>query len=1070
MQLNENGGAHKNASLDGAGQAGSAIAAFSIRRPVTVCMVFVCLTAMGLIAGTRIPLVMLPDVTFPGLFIWASYPNATPQQVQETITRPIEEAVAVIPGIQRITSYSGADGGEVSIFFKWGQDIDFLRAEVREKIDRIQNELPDDLRRISIRKFSTEDQPVMFVSLAADRELSSEYDFLDVKLKKPLERIPGVAEVELYGVLRHQLDIYLRLDDLKRYKIDVTDLFRRLDEANLNVSLGPVSDGQVRLGAVSRGVLRSIDDVRDFPINERGLVLSDVAFIDFDNPNVVSGRRLNGQRSIGFAVRKASQANTVDTLARVREVLDGLEGDPSFSGIQMRVWHDASEEIVKSLTGLLESGVVGALLAVLVLFVFLRRLNASLVVGFAIPFSIVGALGFIYFAGATLNILTMMGLMLSTGMLVDNAVVVLESIYQKLEKGYERERATTEGSGEVTTAVIAATLTSVIIFVPLIFGQATEMTIFFGQAGLAIVFALFCSLFISLTLIPIAVGRILDIDPHHRAAWQDKLAAVAEPLIRRLGRALKWGEAPEGGRITETYLRLVQWPLRRRFLTGFVLAPLLVYGAVWVMNEKVKTNSPEASEISSLGIDYDFTENYHYAKIEVDYVDPVEQYLEENREKFKIRDYESSYRNNNAYTRVYFDEDALTVEEVTEIRKEIGENLPVIPGAEIKTGGQNSGGARNHFDASIFGEDPAVLTQVAKDIMERLLEQEGFDEAWVGRDDAAEEVQVRLNRGLARRYGISPEAVSGVLGIAVRARQMRSFRTDDGEVEMWIRLDQADLEDLNDLKSIIVGAGTDGKPIELEQVAEFNIEKVPGRLRREDRRTYTYVTGVYTGDKKEDGKALFEEVLRDYPFPDGYGWSYGFWTQRQDAENADMLFNFLLALFMVYFVMSSLFESLLQPFAIMVSLPFAVVGVAGMLWITDTPFNVMAQIGSVILVGIVVNNGIVLIDHINNLRRRGFDRTAAVIEGCRERFRPIVMTAATTIVGLAPLALGGSSLGPMRYFPMARTVMGGLIASTILTLIVLPTYYTLLDDLGRWFQWLVRSTSPRRPQEQPAGD
>ena len=358
----------------------------------------------------------------------------------------------------------------------------------------------------------------------------------------------------------------------------------------------------------------------------------------------------------------------------------------------------------------------------------------------------------------------------------------------------------------------------------------------------------------------------------------------------------------------------------------------------------------------------------------------------------------------------------------------------------------------------------------AKDIMERLKGREGFDEAWVGRDEAKEEVQVRLNRALARRYGISPEAVSGVLGIAVRARQMRSFRTDEGEVEMWIRLDQADLEDLDDLRSIVVGAGQDGTPIELEQVAEFNIESVPGRLRREDRRTYTYVTGVYSGEKKEDGRKLFEEVLNEYPFPEGYGWSFGFWTQQQDAENADMLFNFLLALFMVFFVMSSLFESILQPFAIMVSLPFATVGVAATLWATGTPFNMMAQIGSVILVGIVVNNGIVLIDHINNLRRRGLDRHSAILEGCRERLRPIVMTAMTTIVGLAPLAIGGSSLGPMRYFPMARTVMGGLIASTILTLIVLPTYYTLLDDLGRYFKWLLRSSSPRRAETQPAGD
>jgi len=1053
--------------LDGAGQRGARLAAFSIKRPVTISMVFVCLVAMGVIASVRIPLVLLPDIQFPGLFVWAPYSNATPQQVQEAIARPMEEAIATIPGIKRLTSSSSSDNAEIGMFFDWGVNIDFLRAEVREKLDQIRNELPDDLRRIVIRTFGTTDQPIMYATIASDRDLKSAYDFLEVKLKKPVERIPGVAEVEFWGTQKHQLDIYLRLDDVKRYGIDVGNLFQRIDQANLNLSLGEIDDGEGRLGVVSRGVMGSVEEVGRFPVNDKGLELSDVAYIEFDNPNTNFGQHLNGKSGVWFAVKKSSQANTVETVNAVREVFAELENDAAFSGIEMRVWHDAGKDITESLSTLLQAGTFGALLAVLTLFLFLRRLDASLLVGLAIPFSIITALGFIYFSGNTLNLLSMMGLMLSTGMLVDNAVVVLESIYQKLEKGYDRHTAAREGAGEVTTAVIAATLTSIIIFVPLVFGEQNEFSIFLGHAGRAIIFALVCSLFISLTLIPIFIAKILHVDPNHRSKFQIALSAFFEPVLLRLGRRLGWNSASGGsskGRITEAYIGMVRWPLKHRFLTGFVLAPALVFGAQWVLSNHVKDNAPDPDELSVIRLDYDFSENYHYAKIEADYVVPVEAFLDKNRERFKIKDHYTRYRNNNADTEIYLDKNQLTVEDLNRIRKELGEELPVIPGSEIKMSQQEGG--RNYVSGSIYGDDPTMLADIGKKIRDRLLEEPDFDSVWVGRDEGSEEVQIRLDREKARRYGVSPESVSQVLGIAVRARQMRGFRTEDSEVEMWIRLDQADLEDMSDLRSIIVGAGSDGKPIALEQIAEFEVQKIAGRIRRENRRTYTYVNGIYTGAKKEEGRNIYKKVLDDYPFPDGYGWSFGFFTQQDQQEGTAMLFNVLLALFMVYFVMASLFESFTHPFAIMISLPFAIVGVAAMLWVTGTPYDMMARVGSLVLIGIVVNNGIVLIDHINNLRRRGLSREDAIIAGCRERLRPIVMTATTTIVGLIPLAFGDAKIGPMRYMPMARTVMGGLLASTVLTLIVLPAYYTLLDDLGRWVSWLLRSSDPNRPREQ----
>jgi hydrophobic/amphiphilic exporter-1 (mainly G- bacteria), HAE1 family len=501
-----------------------------------------------------------------------------------------------------------------------------------------------------------------------------------------------------------------------------------------------------------------------------------------------------------------------------------------------------------------------------------------------------------------------------------------------------------------------------------------------------------------------------------------------------------------------------------------VLAPAVVGLSGWILTSKVPDNSPDAEELGALRIEYTFTENFHYAKIEQDYVTPVEEYLTANRERFRIRDHMSFYSNNSAFTRVYFREDEVGFEEIQRIREELAEGMPVIPGAEIREGGQQGGSNSNWIGANIYGEDPGELTRIAGELRRRLAQNPDFQRIQIGGSDARDEVQIRLDRALARKYNISPQTVGELLGIVARARQVRGYRTSDGEVEIWVQLHPDDLQDLNDLQSIIVGAGSDGQPIELRHVARFDIETTPGRLRRENRQTYTYFQAVYTGEKKNEGREAFQKAMNEYPFPDGYGWSFGFWTQRESEEGKQMLFDIALALFMVYFVMAALFESLAHPFAIMFSLPFSIVGIAGFLWITNTPFNIMAQIGIMVLIGIVVNNGIVLIDHINNLRRRGLARDEAILEGCRERLRPITMTAVTTIVGLVPLAFGQSSLGNMRYFPMARTIMGGLIASTVLTLIVLPAYYSLMDDLARYVRRLWTTTGPRRAPAPAEGD
>lgn len=1032
--------------------AGLRVAEFSMRHPVTVCMIFTCFVVLGAVSVFKIPLVMIPAINAPFVEVHVPYPNATPAQTQESITKPLEESLATVPNVQRLTSRSGDSSASIELNFDWDIDVDWARAEIRDKVEQVRGELPDDVDRILVQNWSTTDIPILEGRIYSERDLRSAYDFLETKVKNRLERLDGVAEIEIWGAQRKEVDIYLRLDDITRYNVDVGALFRNLDNANLDTSLGRVVDGNQRYSAIARGAMSSLDAIREFPVNERGLRLEEVADIYFDQPAANSGRHLNGEYTVGFAVRKTSAANTVETVNAVRAEIAAMNADPSMRGTILDVWFDQGEQILKSLAGLLQAGTIGALLAVIVLFLFLRKLGPTLVIGFAIPFSIIATVGFLYLIGKSLNVLSMMGLMLASGMLVDNAVVVLESIYQHLEKGKDKIEAARTGAKEVVTAVLAATLTSIIIFVPLVFGKKTNFSIWLEDVGASIMIALLCSLFISLTLIPLAVTRLLKIEVNAEPHWHKWLA-------RKL---------PKPGRsITERYLVIMRWTLQRRYLVGFLIVPAILAGSFFQLT-RVPDNSPNAEELDDLNVSYEFTENYHYLKIEQDYVNPVEEVLLANKEEFKIKDVYSWYGNNSAQTRIYFDKDRITLDELSEIRPRISERLPVIPGAKISLGSQSGADNQEWISVNIMGDDSQTLSALAQEARRRLLARDEFSEVFTDMDQSREEVQIRLNRVLARKYNVSPQSVAGVLGVVVRGQRIRGYRTPEGEVDVWVRLRPDDREDMNDLRSIVVGSGPNGEEIRLDQVASFDIVKTPSSIRREDRQTYTWISAVYTGEKKDDGKKIISDTLNGLDYPMGYGWSFGFWTQREDQENSEFLFNILLALFMVYFVMASLFESLAHPFAIILSLPFALVGVAWMLTLTGTPFNIMSQIGLLVLLGIVVNNGIVLLDHVNNQRRAGLPRPEAIFVACRERFRPILMTAATTIVGLFPLALGDSGLFDMRYFPLARTVMGGLITSTVLTLLVLPTYYTMFDDLANWMKRVWRDSAPEA-EAAPSG-
>ncbi|HKA23935.1 MAG TPA: efflux RND transporter permease subunit [Candidatus Eisenbacteria bacterium] len=987
---------------------------WALRYPVTASMVLVSVVAVGLIAAPKLPLAFLPEVDFPGLEINIPYPNALPAQVEEEITRPAEEALATLSRVRRISSFSSPNAADINMEFDWGEDIAPLRVEAREKLERIRDQLPADVDVIQVNSFRSSDIPVLECRISAQRDLSRDYELLNRHVADPLRRVPGVAKVELYGVERPQIVIEFRLDDLRRHSIDAGELLSRLDASNRSASVGQIRRGQDQWPLRTVNQFTTVDEIRNFPIDNQGLKLSDVATVEYREPDLDYGRHLNESRAIGLNVIKESGANTVHVAAAARQVLDGIGSDPTMKGIQVLTFTDQAEEITNSLRGLLEAGIIGAILAVIVLFFFLRNTVTTLVVAAAIPFSLCAAAALLYFTGRSLNILSMMGLMLAVGMLVDNAVVVLESIYRHREKGHSRLRAALAGSQEVLPAVVAATATSIIVFLPLVLGGKTEITTWIGEVGRTIIFTLVCSLFLSLTAIPLAMGRALPVTTLKPSRWISKLSSVHQKIL--------------------------EWTLRHRVATAFIA--LGIFATAIAAFIPVDKSTFTATKVEAVLITYEFTDNVNYREAEK-YCTKVEDWIQARKDSLHVKSTYSYFGNNQAFTRAYLAKGYADDEGATELRKRLREELPPIAGAKLTLGGNDDSGS-SQFAVRLFGEPGPRLDQLGEEVQRRLALVPGLTDLHVGGERGREEIEVSVDRDRAARYGLTSNEAGRAVAMFFRGRTLARFRGPEGEVEMEAKLaesDRSSLDGLNDMP-IRTPRGT----VPLGALADFQKVRTPSSVERQMRHTVLTVTGNIDPKKAGEVRKAASRTMNAVSFPTGYSWSYGQGFEQENATQQELLMNLVLALLLVYLVMASLFESLLHPFAIMLALPFAFVGIAWMCLLTHSPFNLMAQIGLLILIGIVVNNGIVLIYRVHQLREGGMPRREAILEAARVRLRPILMTVTATVLGLAPLAVGQNHVGDVLYFPLARTVIGGLLASAVLTLVLVPCLYTLLED------------------------
>ena len=1009
----------------------------SVRKPVLVMIGLVTLVAMGGIATVKLPIEFLPHVEVPFIGVFIPYTNSHPDYIERHIVKPIEEVFATLGDVRRIESQTQPDGAFVGVEFDWGRDVGVLRMEVKEKLDQIKGDLPPDIEHMQVFTFDTSDIPILEGRISASgRDLSGSYDLIERSIINPLKRIEGVGNVFIHGVEPREISIYLSMDKIKAHRVDVGGVFRLLQSANATASGGEITARGMRYFVRALGSFHDIADVENLVVSPEGLRLKDIAEVYYGEPEVTFGRRLNGEQAVAFWIQKASNANTVDVARRVHAAMEKMNSDPALEGIDVLLFFDQSKEILNGVHGLRDAGLQGGLLAVGILFFFLRRLGTTLIVAIAIPFSLVCTLAFMYFIGYTLNMLTMMGLMLGVGMLVDNAIVVLESIYQHQLKRENPMHAAITGSDSVAVAVTCSTLTSVIVFAPIVFGSKNdELFVWLSSVGVTISASILFSLLISLTLIPFLASR-------SKKPQQIEESQLLTKLEARYVRALRWTTFDH-----------------RRLTLGLVAASL----AVTVIGIKViglkGPQDDDALIIERIMMEYEFAENVDYRESDA-YVRRVEAILESKRDSLEIETIYSYYADNDAMTTVYFKQKQLSKEMLKEKRKALRAAIPDIAGIKLRLGdesGEDSGGA-SLMQVNLFGEDKQVLEEIANEVKRRFSYMKDLTDVKTSVEMGREEIAIMLDPDQIARHQLTANDVASIMGLTFRGFELDRFRGEDREIPMSISLDPKDQVGIYNLSNLMVGMNGE-REVTLGSVAQFVEKRGPTQVERDNQRTIVSVRGLYEGERFDELLDEVRAVMSSLTLPPGYAWSFSRRIEERNQQAQQMLINALLAIMCVYLVMAALFESYLHPLIIMVCLPLAAVGVVWILMVTGTSFGIMAMIGTVILIGVVVNNGIVLIDHVNRLRKGGMPMEDAILEGARERLRPILMTALTTILGLIPMAVGGSHIGEAQYYPLARAVMGGLVSSTFLTLLVLPAYYVLGENAKAW--WLATKARSR---------
>lgn len=1007
---------------------------FSLRRPVTVCMIFAALFAVGMISSRLLPLEEFPDVEWPGFFVNIPYEGSTPKETERQITRPAEEALATLPGVRDMYSWSRENEAQIWMQYGFNSNARTAAVEARVKLDAIRDQMPADLERIQVFSGSMSDRPIMQLRVSSDRDLSTAYELLNTQVRRRLERLEGVSQVNIQGVEPPEVRLRLDAGRVRAHGINLNSLADLLRRGNFAVSAGQITSGNERWTLRPNGEFKSLDDIRNLVIDGRNLRLRDIGTVTQQSQERNYGRHLDGDYAIGIEVSRASGYNMVEVSDRVKAEVERIGELPIMQGIKIFDLENQAESVRQSLADLIKSGMIGALLAIVVLYFFLRHMATTLIVTLSVPLSLVITLGAMYFFDLSINVLTLMGLMLAIGMLVDNSVVITESIfrYRQDDEG-DTHTATMKGVKEVGLAVIASTATSICVFLPLIFSRESDIGVFMSHVAITISVAIICSLVVAQTLIPLLTSKLKTIPREHAGK-------VVPAIARRYERLLAWITHARGA---------------RRIIAPVVALLLLASIMIPIKTEMFRTDIWPEEPSRRLYLPYNLNDIYALERVEAS-VDRIEQFLFDNEERFEIRSVYSYWEQGQAATTILLTQGAAAKTDSREIMRMILEEKPDIaigePAFERSNGGFGEG-----FSVTMSGESTERLRELLYDAYGVLTNIDGLYDFSSDMTAGPREVHIRMDREKAAALGVTAQSVGEAVGIALRGERLREFRSEDGEILMRLAFRDNDRQSIEQLGNMMVPAvDVEGNQtvVPIYQIAKLEQTRGARTINRTNRKTSVSISAAMDSSTSMDQlRPEVEQVMNQLNLPTGYSWSFGRGFERSDETKNLMAENIALGILLIIIVMAAMFESMLYPLSIITSLLYSMVGVVWFLALTNTPLTFMGLVGIMILIGVVVNNGIVLVDHINNLRREGLSRDQAVIQGSADRFRPIMMTAATTILGLVPLALGNTQIGSggPAYYPMARTIIGGLAFSTVVSLIVVPMTYVGLDKWKNWW-------------------
>lgn len=987
---------------------------------------------IGSISFSRLPIDLYPDFEFPVVLVSTSYNGAGPHEVESMVTRNLESALSTVDGLESISSTSRYGHSEIILMFDWGVDMDFAALETREMVDLVSEQLPNDVGKPIVLQLNPNMMPIIQFGMSGDLTLTEMTEIAETNVLNQLERIEGVANVDIGGGYERQIEILVDPYKVNSYGLSYEQIMEVISASNLDVSGGEIIDGERRYGIRTLGEFQSIEEIEELIIgsNQGGPIkLKEVGRVNDINQEIQPLSRLNGEPTVSISVQKESDANTVAVSQAVIKEIQSIE--ETLSNVTFEVAMDQSEIVQDTIDSIVEMAIIGAILAMIILYLFLGNFKATIIVGLSIPISVIATFILVYFRGDSLNLLTLGGLALGIGMMVDSAIVILENIFRKRELGAEPVEGAEEGAKEVTGAIIAATLTTVAAFLPVVFVEGIA-GLLFAPLSWTVTFSLIGSLVVAITVIPVLTVKLVP-KGTNILKEKAKIPKMVDGLLNKL---------------IAFYEKVLKNGLKRRFivmltLVGIIvltvlLSPLVGFDFLPAMDTGeivIQVELPKGSPISNT------------ADLVFDIEDRISEVPEINNVFSQIG---SGGNEEEATLNLKLVPEREREKDAFVVANEIREMMPNLPGVDFLVVEQDMAGTAtalgDDIEIAIRGNSLETLEVLSEEIADIVRSVEGTTEVSTSFDEPRYEIQIELDRDRAQTFGVTPYHIGSFISLMTDTQLISFYREDGEEYNIRYGFDGKENLSIDTIQTMLMRTPT-GDLVPIEELATLTIAQAPEQISRENQMRTGFVNANVSGRDLSSVMVDVEELMSDFDLPDNYFIDYAGLYEEMNYAFTELIFALGLGIILVYMVMAAQFESLLYPFIIMFTLPLTLIGVILSLLLTNTTLSIIAFVGIITLAGIVVNNGIVMVDYINLLyHQKGFSRNEAIIEAGKTRLRPILMTTLTTVLGMFPMALGIGEGAEVRA-PMAIVTIGGLITSTILTLILVPVIYSLLDDL-----------------------